>query len=109
MKKRFLILAGVLALTVAVSGCGKKKDTDVQPVVASATPTPEVTKALLEVLEARELIKINILKNSPEDPKEVARLIAERTSSELVQVIGRKAVLYKPNKDPKKRKIELNG
>ena len=67
------------------------------------------TKALLEVLEARELIKINILKNSPEDPKEVARLIAERTSSELVQVIGRKAVLYKPNKDPKKRKIELNG
>ena len=27
--------------------------------------TPEVTKALLEVLEARELIKINILKNSP--------------------------------------------
>ena len=71
--------------------------------------TPEVTKALLEVLEARELIKINILKNSPEDPKEVARLIAERTSSELVQVIGRKAVLYKPNKDPKKRKIELNG
>ena len=53
MKKRFLILAGVLALTVAVSGCGKKKDTDVQPVAASATPTPEVTKAA-EIVDMKQ-------------------------------------------------------
>ena len=44
MKKRYLILAGVLALTVAVAGCGKKQNTETQSVRASATPAREITK-----------------------------------------------------------------
>lgn len=69
--------------------------------------TPENTKAIAEALEARELIKINVLQNCADDPKEIASIIAERTHSQVVQVIGKKIVLYKEAKDEKKRKIEL--
>ena len=46
MKKRYLILAGLLVMTVAAAGCGKKQTTEETPVEATATPTPEVTKAV---------------------------------------------------------------
>ena len=68
--------------------------------------TPELTEAVAQAIEARELIKINVLKNCFDDPSEIARVLAERTGSILVQVIGRKIVLYKEGKDDKKR-IEL--
>ena len=69
---------------------------------------PEVTQAVGEALEARELIKITLLKNCLDDIHAVAQTLAERTHSEVVQVIGRKIVLYKPAKDEKKRKIVLS-
>ena len=40
-----------------------------------------------------------------DDPKEIAQIVAERTHSQVVQVIGKKIVLYKESKDNKK--IEL--
>jgi RNA-binding protein len=55
-----------------------------------------------EALEARELIKISVLKNCLDDPKEIAAVLAERTKSQVVQVIGRKIVLYKESKEHKK-------
>ena len=67
--------------------------------------TPELISAVDEALEARELIKMHILKNCFDDPKEIAQVIAERTRSEVVQVIGKKVVLYRESKDNKK--IEL--
>lgn len=67
--------------------------------------TPEYTKAVAEALEARELIKINVLQNCADDPKDLAAVLAERTRSEVVQVIGKKIVLYKESKE--KKKIEL--
>ena len=68
--------------------------------------TPENTKAIAEALEARELIKISVLKNCADDPKELASMLAERTHSQVVQVIGKKIVLYKEGKD-KNKKIVL--
>ena len=68
--------------------------------------TPELTCAVQEALEARELIKINVLKNCADDPREIAEMLAERTHSQVVQVIGKKIVLYKEGKKEKK-KIEL--
>lgn len=68
--------------------------------------TPELTNAISEALEARELIKISVLKNCIDDPKEIAALMAERTHSQVVQVIGKKIVLYKEGKD-KNKKIVL--
>lgn len=75
--------------------------------IGKATLTPEVTKAVAEVLEARELVKIGVLKNCIDDPKEIAQILAERTRSQVVQVIGKKIVLYKPADDVKERKIIL--
>ena len=68
--------------------------------------TPEVTKSVQEAFNTRELIKLAVLQNCMEDPHEMAGMIADRTRSEVVQVIGKKIVLYKEGKDEKK-KIEL--
>ena len=75
--------------------------------IGKSSLTPEVTQAVSEALEARELVKITVLKNCLDDGREIAAILAERTHSEVVQVIGKKIVLYKQAKDEKKRKIEL--
>ena len=75
--------------------------------IGKSSVTPELTAAVAEALEARELIKLSILKNCLDDGREIAAILAERTHSEVVQVIGKKIVLYKQAKDEKKRKIEL--
>lgn len=63
--------------------------------IGKSTLTPEITEAISDALEARELIKINVLKNCMADVNELAQTLAERTRSEVVQVIGRKIVLYR--------------
>lgn len=68
--------------------------------------TPELVGAVSEALAARELIKISVLKNCADDPRELAQILAERTRSQVVQVIGKKIVLYKEGKD-KNKKIQL--
>lgn len=73
--------------------------------VGKSSITPEFTSAIAEVLETRELIKISVLKNCLDEPREIAEVLAERTHSQVVQVIGKKIVLYKESKDNKK--IEL--
>lgn len=67
--------------------------------------TPENTEAIREALAARELIKISVLQNCLDDPREIAELVAERTRSQVVQVIGKKIVLYKEGRDDKKKII----
>lgn len=73
--------------------------------IGKSSVTPEFTAAVDEALESRELIKIHVLKNCFDDPREIADLIAERTRSQVVQVIGKKIVLYRESKD--KKKIQL--
>lgn len=63
---------------------------------------------LNNALEVRELIKIRVLETCELSPKEASFEIAEKTSSEIVQVIGTKIIIYKRNKNPKKRVIELD-
>ncbi len=67
--------------------------------------TPELTAAVQEALDARELIKISVLQNCLDDPRELAGLVSERTRSQVVQVIGKKIVLYKEGRDDKKKII----
>lgn len=67
--------------------------------------TPEVTEAVREAFNKKELIKLAVLKNCMDDPQQMAEMLAERTGSQVVQIIGKKIVLYKENKDHKK--IEL--
>ena len=77
---------------------------DLEPVfqIGKATVTPEITSAIEETFNTHELVKITVLKNCVEDVKDVAVTVSERTRSELVQVIGRRFVLYKPFKDEPK-------
>lgn len=75
--------------------------------------TPQQAEAVRAALKARELVKISVLKNCSEDTSVLAKLLSERTGSEVVQVIGKKIVLYKknPQKEEKRRlakKRELN-
>ena len=63
--------------------------------IGKSSLTPEFTTAISEALEARELIKISVLQNCMDDPKELAQILAERPRSQVVQVIGKKIVLYK--------------
>jgi len=63
--------------------------------------TPELSTAVNEALEKRELIKVNVLKNCFEEPKELGIMLAERTRSTLVQVMGRRITLYRESKDHK--------
>lgn len=67
--------------------------------VGKSSLTPELTEAVGEAFNKRELIKIAVLKNCFDDPREIADTIAGRTQSQVIQVIGKKIVLYKPNKD----------
>ncbi len=71
--------------------------------MGKASLTPENTKAIDEALTARELIKISVLQNCLDDPKEIAAVLAERTHAQVVQVIGKKIVLYREGKDDKKK------
>ena len=72
--------------------------------IGKASLTPQMTQAIRDALHARELIKISVLKNCADDPKELARILAERTGSHVVQVIGKKIVLYKLNPEKEKKR-----
>ena len=73
--------------------------------IGKGSLTPENTQAIAEALEARELIKISVLQNCLDDPRVLAEMIAERTCSQVVQVIGKKIVPYKEGKEDKKKII----
>lgn len=66
--------------------------------VGKSSLTPEVTNAIDEAFNKRELIKIGVLKNCLDDPRAIAEAVAERTHSQVVQVVGKKIILYKPDK-----------
>lgn len=73
--------------------------------IGKASITPTMIQAIDDAIEKRELIKLSVLKNCMDDPRELAETIAERTHSNVVIVIGKKIVLYRPNK--KKPQIVL--
>ena len=52
-------------------------------------------RSFSEALEARELIKINVLTNADEDAKQLGAELAEKLFAECVAVIGRKVILYR--------------
>ena len=68
---------------------------NIEPVfqIGKSCLTPEVTEAVREAFNTRELIKIAVLKNCMDDPKMMAA------------ALGKKVVLYKESKEHKK--IEL--
>jgi RNA-binding protein len=64
-----------------------------------------VTGAVVEQAEAQlsahELIKARVSENAPASRHETADMLAARTRAEVVQVLGRTALLYRPRpEDP---------
>ncbi|SER62933.1 ribosome assembly RNA-binding protein YhbY [Lachnobacterium bovis] len=66
--------------------------------VGKSSLTPEIVEAINLALEKRELIKISVLKNCADDPREIAEIMGERTHSTVVRVIGKKIILYRKAK-----------
>lgn len=73
--------------------------------IGKASLTPEVIESARQAIDKRELIKVAVLKNCMDDPKMLGEMLAERTRSELVQVIGKKIVLFRQKKEDSR--IEL--
>ena len=71
--------------------------------IGKSSLTPENTQAIGDALTARELIKISVLQNCMDDPRMLAEMVSERTHSQVVQVIGKKIVLYKEGKGDRKK------
>lgn len=73
--------------------------------IGKSSLTPEIVEAIDQALEKRELIKVAVLKNCADDPKAIAEMIGERTHSQVVKVIGKKMIFFRPAK--KNSKIRL--
>lgn len=52
-----------------------------------------------EALDARELVKISILKTCESLVEDIKNELVSKTNSELVQTIGKTIVLYRPSKE----------
>ena len=59
------------------------------------------------LLEARELVKVKVLKNNDEGVRETAEEIAKSLNAEVVQVIGNIFILYKKSTRKNFKHIEL--
>lgn len=69
--------------------------------VGKAGVNTNLTKQVDDALEARELVKVSILQNCPQDKYEVAEEIAAGSEAETVQVIGNTVIFYKESKENK--------
>lgn len=59
--------------------------------------TPAVVQSLDDALRTRELVKVQLSKNSDARPKELAKRLGDEVGAEVVQVIGRTATFYREN------------
>ena len=67
--------------------------------------TPMVVASAREAIKKRELIKVRVLQNAPEDPADAITVLAERADAILVQINGRNGQLFRRNFE--KPRIEL--
>jgi len=65
-----------------------------------------IRSSLEDLFKRRELVKVRILNTAEEEPKALAAALAEEANAELVGVVGKTFVLYRPNPEMKER-IEL--
>lgn len=68
-------------------------------VIGKAGVTNETITQLYLLLEARELIKLNVLKTCPLSAKEVSEQVCGRTGAQGVSCLGGKVVIYKESRE----------
>ena len=77
---------------------------DLEPIfqIGKGGLSDELLDQLDAALEARELIKVRVLKNCLEDEGDIADEISEALDCDVVQRIGRVILLYRPSiEDPR--------
>ncbi len=93
-----------------------KQRSKLKSIAANLSPVTQIGKGgitenllntLSESLEARELIKVNILQNAEADADTIAQNVAELLGAEVVIVIGRKAGFYRRSSRKDIEHIEL--
>ena len=67
----------------------------------------QIKTSVRQALDARELIKINLLQNTDEDARDVADLLEEEIGAQVVRVIGRVIILYKQSAKKENRKLSV--
>ena len=81
-----------------------KQRSKLKSIAANLSPVTQIGKGgisenllrtLSEALDAREIIKVNVLQNAEADADTIAQNVAELLGAEVVYVIGRKAVFYR--------------
>lgn len=79
----------------------------IQPIfqVGKGGTNDQLIRHIEEALERRELIKVSVLNNNLDEPKDIAEELVDGAGAELVQVIGRQIILYKESREYKQ--IEL--
>ncbi len=68
-----------------------------------------LVKQAWDALEARELIKVSVQQNAPEDAKTLCAELCDRVHAESVQVIGRRFVMYRKARKDSKIDIDKLG
>lgn len=93
-----------------------KQRSKLKSIAANLSPVTQIGKGgitenllntLSEALEAREIIKVNVLQNVEADADTIAQNVAELLGAEVVYVIGRKAVFYRRSSRKDFEHIEL--
>ena len=93
-----------------------KQRSKLKSIAANLSPVTQIGKSgitenllntLSEALEAREIIKVNVLQNAEADADTIAQNVAELLGAEVVYVIGRKAVFYRRSSRKVFEHIEL--
>ncbi len=74
--------------------------------VGKSGVTESLILAVDRALSDHELIKVRF-REYKESRKELSEILAERTGSEIVDIIGNVAILYRQSPDPEKRKISI--
>lgn len=60
--------------------------------------TENVIKQIDQILEANEIVKINVLNNNLDDQEEMVKELIEELDAEFVSHLGSKITLYRPSK-----------
>jgi Predicted RNA-binding protein containing KH domain, possibly ribosomal protein len=87
----------------ALKGIAMTSDTIGQ--IGKGGLTDTIVSEVSSALTARELVKYRVLETAPISAREAAELLAQKTGAQVVQVIGSRLVLYRPN--PEKPVITL--
>ena len=69
--------------------------------------TPALINSLDDALRTRELVKVKLGNKEDTKPKDVANALALATNSDVVQVIGRTATLFRENPEMDRKRGDI--